>query len=172
MESTPIALLTSAVTKPSDAVFESASPTIVELKRTEVRALNVDGEIRKVHLGNSSICAAIAAGSSQLQLIGAQDGVTRMTIWTASTEGKDDRNVYEIRVGATSLNDASDISDVANTLTKSARVAFPDSNIRVRFDKGEMVVEGNCSSNDSAKQALRMIRSACLLPVVDKLTIR
>ncbi len=172
MDSTPVAQLTSAVTKPSDAMFESGSPTIVELKRTEVRALNVDGEIRKVHLANSSICAAIAAGSSQLQLIGAQDGVTRMTIWTASTEGKDNRNVYEIRVGSTSPNDASDISDVANTLTKSARVAFPDSNIRVRFEKSQMIVEGTCSSNDSAKQALRMIRSACLLPVVDKLTIR
>ena len=175
-ENSPVAHLTSVVSqKPglsAESVFDSATPTIVELKRMEVRALKVDGEIRKVQLGNSSVCAAVAAGSSQLQLIGAQDGVTRMAIWLATADGKDIKNVYEIRVGASSQSDASDIAGMATTLTKSARTAFPDSNIHVSFEKGQMIVEGTCSSNDSAKQALRMIRSACLMPVVDKLNIR
>jgi len=171
-----VAQLTSAVSpKPvpsAEAVFDSATPTIIELKRTEVRALKIDGEIRKVQLGNSSVCAAVAAGSSQLQLIGAQDGVTRMAIWSAAADGKDTKNVYEIRVGASNQSDASDIAGMATTLTKSTRAAFPDSNIHVRSEKGQMIVEGTSSSNDSAKQALRMIRSACLMPVVDKLNIR
>jgi len=95
-----------------------------------------------------------------------------MAIWSAAADGKDTKNVYEIRVGASNHSDASDIAGMATTLTKSARAAFPDSNIHVRSEKGQMIVQGTCSSNDSAKQALRMIRSACLMPVVDKLNIR
>jgi Flp pilus assembly secretin CpaC len=106
------------------------------MKRTEVRALKIDGEIRKVQVGDSSICAALAAGPSQLQLIGARDGVTRLAVWTASSDGKEQKSVYQVRVGETIADNPNDPIRIANTLTRTARSAFPDSNVTVRPEQG------------------------------------
>jgi hypothetical protein len=167
----PVAIDASQISG-KEAAFQSDAPVMVDLKSTEVRALKFDSSIRRVQIGDSSICAAVAAGPSQIQLIGVRDGVTRLAIWTATASGQEQKTVYEIFVGATSRNAATEGSAIANTLTRSAKAAFPTSNIQVRHEQGEMIVEGTCADNDSAKQALRMIRSACKLPVVDKLTIR
>ena len=167
---------TESVSKPKepspDAAMLAGEATAVGLKRTEVRALKLASEIRKVQVGDSSICAAIGAGPSQLQLIGVRDGVTRIAVWTASTGAEETKTVYEITVGAPASTDKGEAITVANTLTRTAQAAFPGSDIRVRHEDGRMIVEGACTDNDSAKQALRMIRSACLLPVIDKLTVR
>jgi hypothetical protein len=159
-------------TPSTDVELLSGEATAVGLKRTEVRALKLASEIRKVHVGDSSVCAAIGAGPAQLQLIGVRDGVTRIAVWTASTGAEDVKTVYEITVGAPTSTDMGEAIAVASTLTRTAQAAFPGSDIRVRHENGKMIVEGACTDNDSAKQALRMIRSACLLPVIDKLTIR
>lgn len=167
---------TESVSKPKepspDAALLAGEATAVGLKRTEVRALKLASEIRKVQVGDSSICAAIGAGPSQLQLIGVRDGVTRIAVWTASTGAEETKTVYEITVGAPASTDKGEAITAANTLTRTAQAAFPGSDIRVRHEDGRMIVEGACTDNDSAKQALRMIRSACLLPVIDKLTVR
>jgi len=170
----PVAKYSSLVTatSPSDAAFESSSPIDYQLQRTEVRSLKTTGEIRKVQLGDSAVCSAIAGGSMQLQLIGTRDGVTRMAVWTATPDGKEEKTVYQIRVGTPVTNGASDPANIAAMLSKSTKAAFPESDLRVRYDKGQMIVEGSCESDESAKKALRMIRSACLLPVDDKIVIR
>ena len=157
---------------PTDTVFQSDAPVLIDMKSAEVRALKFDGDIRKVQIGDSSICAALASGPTQIQLIGAREGVTRLAVWTASSTGQEQKTVYEVFVGTVSRNDASEGANVAATLTRSAKAAFPTSNIQVRHEEGKMVVEGVCTDNESAKQVLRMIRTACKLPVVDKLTIR
>jgi hypothetical protein len=167
----PVAVDASSVST-QDTVFQSDAPVTIELKSTEVRSLKLDGNISKVQIGESTICAVIAAGPSQIQLIGARDGVTRLAVWTAQKGGQEQKTIYEVCVGATSRSTATEGVAIANTLTKSARAAFPTSSIQVRHEQGEMIVEGVCADNDSAKQVLRMIRSACKLPVVDKLTIR
>jgi hypothetical protein len=156
----------------SETTFDSPDLVTLDMKRTEVRALKIDGEIRKVQVGDSSICAALAAGPSQLQLIGARDGVTRLAVWTASSDGKEQKSVYQVRVGETVTDNPNDPVRMSNTLTRTAKSAFPESNITVRPEQGKLIVEGTCSDQESAKQVLRMIRSACLLPVIDKLSIR
>lgn len=158
--------------KANDMAFESDHAIPLEMARAEVRSLKLGSEIRQVQIGDSSICAAIAAGPSQIQLIGTTDGVTRLAVWTATPDGKQNKDVYEIRVGSPSLGNASDPNHIAATLTRSAKAAFPESSVQIRFDSGQMIVDGTCPTEESAKQVLRMIRSACLLPVMDKLAIR
>jgi hypothetical protein len=152
--------------------FESTSVVVLDLKPTEVRSLVSKGEIRKVQIGDGTICSAVAAGPMQLQLIATRNGVTRMAVWSAASADEEEKTVYEIRVGTPVQSDANDPVIIASTLTRSAKAAFPNSNLQVRFEKGQMIVEGDCESNESAKSVLRMIRSACLLPVVDKVKVR
>lgn len=155
-----------------DIALESSSVIPLELKRTEVRSLKADGEIRNVQIGDGSVCAAVAAGPTHLQLIGTRDGVTRMAVWSADSAGNVEKRVYEITVGMPVRSDANDPATIASTLTNSAKTAFPDSDLQVRYETGRLIVEGSCASNESAKQALRMIRSACQLPVVDQVIVR
>lgn len=155
-----------------DIALESSSVIPLELKRTEVRSLKADGEIRNVQIGDGAVCAAVAAGPSHLQLIGTRDGVTRMAVWGADSAGNVEKRVYEITVGMPVRSDANDPATIASTLTNSAKTAFPDSDLQVRYETGRLIVEGSCASNESAKQALRMIRSACQLPVVDQVIVR
>ncbi len=161
-----------AAKSPTELTFESVESTSLTLKRAEVRPLNFNGQVRKVEIADKSICAVVPAGASQLQLIGTRDGVTKLAVWTVATDGSDQKAVYEIRVGAPLRNESNDPVKIAGTLTQTVKAAFPKSDVLVRYQPNQLIVEGNCHSDDSAKQILRMIRSACLLPVIDKLSIR
>lgn len=156
----------------TEMALEGADAIRLEMKRAEVRSLKLDRVIRQVQIGDSSICAAIAAGPSQLQLIGTSDGITRLAVWTTSADGKENKDVYEIRVGSPSQSDANDPNKIAAALTRSATAAFPASAVQIRADNNRMIVDGTCPTEESAKQLLRMIRSACLLPVIDNLSVR
>ncbi len=155
-----------------DKAFESDQVVVLDLKCTEVRALKLDHAISKVQVGDSKICAALAAGPSQVQLIGASDGITRLAVWTSSSTGQETKSVYEVRVGQSHGTGANSPQSVANQLTKTVQAAFPDSKLIVRAQEDQLIVEGICSNDESAKKAVRMIRSACLMPVVDKVVIR
>ena len=160
------------VTSPDEMVSHpEAATTVLAMKRTEVRSLNLKAEIRKVQVGDGSVCSVVAASSKQLQLIGTRDGVTRLAVWSGDGETQI-KNMYEIRVGQPKRNEPGQPEAIAATLTHSTKTAFPNSDLRVRYEKNQMIVEGTCDTDESAKQALRMIRSACLIPVIDKISIR
>ncbi len=74
-----------------DKAFESDQVVVLDLKSTEVRALKLDHAISKVQVGDSQVCAALAAGPQQVQLIGARDGITRLAVWTNSPTGQETR---------------------------------------------------------------------------------
>jgi len=160
-----------AAVKTEEPVLQTTA-SVFELKRTEVRSLVAGGEIKRVDIGDPSICTAIPAGASQLNVIGTTDGRTELAVWTLDANGVAQRCVYEIRVGATAKEATQDYRATADALARTVKAALPDADLSVQFDKGQMVVAGVCSSDDTAKRALRMIRSACLLPVVDKIKIR
>ncbi len=160
------------LTPTSSSVFESNSVSPVEMAKTEVRQLSVDGTIRKVQVGDSTVCSVVADGPSQVQLIATRDGMTRIAIWVGDSNAIESKQVFEVRVGSATRTESKDSATLASVLTRSTKTAFPNSDIQVRHENGKMIVEGTCANDDAAKQALRMIRSACLLPVVDKLRIR
>ncbi len=178
----PVASYAEAVATPgsklaSAKLFQKAPVESIALKRTEVRTLGVKGAIQKVQVENGAVCSVIAAGASQVQLIGTGDGVAHVAIWVNKLDGSgsfanQDPEVYEVRVGSAVRSDATDLNEAAIALSNSARIAIPGSVIQVRHEQGKMIVEGTCTSDESAKQALRMVRSACLMPVVDKLKVR
>ncbi len=83
-----------------DKAFESDNVVVMDLKCTEVRALKLEQANSKVQVGDSKICAALAAGPSQVQLIGASDGVTRLAVWTRNSAGQRPRASMKSELGS------------------------------------------------------------------------
>lgn len=139
---------------------------------TEVRALKVDHPVQRVDVQNTAVCAAVKTGPQQVQLIATGVGKTKLTLWTVDAAGQEQGELYEIHVTDTRTAQADDAQSLAATLTQSIETAFPMSRIVVHYQNGRLLISGSCPDEDSARRILRMVRSACAMPVDDKITVR
>jgi hypothetical protein len=160
---------------PANSGLPTPEPTkAVQLrfKPTEVRSLKVENEIQKVEVQSAAVCAVVKTGPNQLQLIATGDGVTKLTLWTVDPAGKTHSELYEVHVAAAEKARVDDPHSMAATLTQSVNSAFPQSRVLVRYSGGRFEATGSCTDEDSARRILRMVRSACQMPVDDKVVVR
>lgn len=142
------------------------------LKPTEVRAIKFDSQVKQVQSDNMAVCAAIKAATGQIQLIATGAGTTRLSVHTIGKDGVGKTERYEVSVGDVRTSTDDSPESIAMTLTQTVQSAFPGSNILVSFAAGRLVVTGTCPDEEAARRMLRMIRSACAIPVVDNVKVR
>lgn len=144
----------------------------INLKPTEVRAIKFDSQVKQVQSDNMAVCAAIKAATGQIQLIATGAGTTRLTVHTIGKDGVGKTERYEVTVGDVRTPAVDSPESIAMTLTQTVQSAFPGSNILVSSEAGRLVVTGSCPDEEAARRMLRMIRSACAIPVVDNVKVR
>ena len=171
----PLPVSAQAIAHPQpelSALPEPVAKAKLRFQPTEVRALKVDNPIQRVESQSTAVCAAVQTGSHQVQLIATGVGKTKLTLWTLDSAGQEQGELYEILVTDAKAAQADDAQSIAATLTQSIETAFPTSRIVVRYHGGRLVINGFCPDEDSARRILRMARSACPMPVDDKITVR
>jgi Flp pilus assembly secretin CpaC len=154
------------------SIPEPAVTASLRFKPTEVRALKIENTIQRVEVQSAAVCAAVKTGPNQLQLIAIGNGVTKVNLWTLDSTGQQQRELYEIQVAEVPTAQTDELENIAATLTRSVRSAFPNSRVQVRYSSGRLVATGTCQDEESARRMLRMIRSACQMPVDDKVSVR
>lgn len=149
------------------------SLTPLYLSRAQVRSLTIRGQLRKVSVDDRSVCQAVAAGSSQIKLIGTGKGQTRLVVWATAAGGQKVAS-REFAVHVTDSVEASTdpASEKMSVLSQSIHQAFPNSDVTIQLLTDQIVVSGSCYSEDSAKRIIRMVRKTCLVPVRDELVVR
>lgn len=157
---------------PPQPLPELVAKANLRFQPTEVRALKVDHPVQRVDVQNTAVCAAVKTGPQQVQLIATGVGKTKLTLWTVDAAGQEQGELYEIHVTDTRTAQADDAQSLAATLTQSIETAFPVSRIVVHYQNGRLLISGSCPDEDSARRILRMVRSACAMPVDDKITVR
>ncbi len=151
---------------------EPVAKANLRFQPTEVRALKAENAIQRVEIQSAAVCAAVQTGSHQVQLIATGVGKTQLTLWTLDATGKEQGELYEIQVADAKSAKADDVHSIATTLTQSIAAAFPTSRVAVQPHGGRLLISGVCPDEDSARRILRMARSACPMPVDDKITVR
>jgi len=142
------------------------------LKPTEVRAIKIDSHVAHVQSDNMAVCAALKAASGQVHVIATGEGTTRLSVHTVGKDGLEKIDRYEVAVGEARASSVDLPESIAMTLTQTVQSAFPGSNVLVSAEAGRLVVTGSCTDEDAARRMLRMIRSACAIPVVDRVKVR
>lgn len=142
------------------------------LKPTEVRAIKFDLPIKHVQSDDMSVCAVIKAATGQIQLIATGTGTTGLSVHTLGEDGIDKVDRYEVTVGEVRTATVDSPEAIAMTLTQTVQSAFPGSNILVSAEAGRLIVTGSCPDEESARRMLRMLRSACSAPVIDRVKVR
>ncbi|TWT70353.1 hypothetical protein Pan14r_26580 [Crateriforma conspicua] len=153
--------------------LRATSATPLYMTRAQVRSLTIRGQLHKVSVNDKGVCQAVAAGPSQIKLIGASNGVTHMTVW-ASPVGSDSVVSREFEVHVTAPVEASHdpASEKMSVLSQAIRHAFPTADVTVQLLADELIVSGHCPSEEAAKKIIRLVRKTCLIPVRDELVVR
>lgn len=144
----------------------------IELRPTEVRALKLDAPIAKVLSSDPAVCNAIPLGGNQLQVVATGIGTATLTIELADDAGQPRRVGYEFRVGEhrTVTNDSG--AEIAQRLSETVGLAFPEAAVTVRYASGRMIAAGTCPDEATARKLVRMVRSACPMAVDDQIRVR
>lgn len=142
------------------------------LKPTEVRAIAIDSPVAHVQSDNMAVCAVLKSASGLVQVIATGEGTTRLSVHVVGKDGVEKINRYEVAVGEVRASSVDSPESIAMTLTQTVQSAFPGANVLVSAEAGRLVVTGSCTDEDAARRMLRMIRSACAIPVVDRVKVR
>jgi hypothetical protein len=148
--------------------------TPLYLNLAQVRSLTLGGAVRGVQIADKGVCEAIAAGPNQLKLIGTGSGVTQLVVWADSDDAAAPARMRTFEIHVKEAVDAvgEEVDSKAALLDESIRKAFPNSQVRIEAQRGQLIVTGRCDSENTAAEIIRMIRKTCLIPVQDRLVVR
>lgn len=145
----------------------------LSMQRGKVRSLKVGDSIPRFEIEDESICQVLRGGSNELRLIGIQSGTTRIVVHAAvSGTSKTQTIGFEIRVSEPGTQFATPLTEQCDRLNRSLNQAFPNCQVKLSVYRNHLVVDGTCDSNTTAREILRMIRKACLVPLQDQLVIQ
>jgi hypothetical protein len=170
-------------TDPASPVAVEAQPEVaaaeavqvigqIRLKPSEVRSIRVAGNIRKIESDTPATCTAFLTKAGQVQLIATGAGLATLTVELTETPNVTRKVAYEVQVDETATSAAQSLDLLATKLSETLRLAFPQANARVRSHAGRLEIIGDCPDEQTAKQILRMVRSACPMAINDRLNVR
>ncbi len=143
--------------------------TPLYMKSAQVKSLTVGGELRDVRVADPDVCRAVASGPNQVKLIGTGNGVTQLVVWAQTDEPNRPIRMRAFQVHVDQVDRGGATPEL---LDQSIRSAFPQCRVVLSEESGELIVSGQCDSDESAEKIIRMIRKTCLVPVQDRLTVR
>ena len=142
------------------------------MKRGQVRSLTVGGQLRDVRIGDTNVCQAVAVGPNRFKLIAAGTGTTELLVWAETNDKKSSvrMRIFKIHVENVDPSVASG-GKTTQLLHETIRNAFPECEVSISQEGGELIVSGRCASRDAAARIMRMVRSTCLVAVQDRLIV-
>jgi Flp pilus assembly secretin CpaC len=147
--------------------------TKLHMTRAQVRSLTLGGEVRRVSVADRNVCQAVAAGPNQLKLIGVSHGVTRLVVWADTAEETPTRvRTFEIHVQEAVEATGSTPGDKVRLLNRLIADTFPNVRVSVFQQGHQLIVGGECESEETATKIIRMVRKTCLIPVEDEIRVR
>jgi hypothetical protein len=145
----------------------------IRLRPTEVRSIKLPGKVQAIRSSAPRTCTVLVTTAGQMQVIATGEGIARLTLELCEEGSLPNRLVaYEVQVDRTPANVSESHESIAQKLTETIRLTFPSTNAEIRCVPAGLEVVGNCPDENTAKQLLRMVRSACPLAINDRLTVR
>lgn len=166
------------LSQPGAAVLITTGPMVssaelepdekILLETQDIRALQVNGSISRLHIVDSSICQVVCNGN-RMFVVADQTGETLIEV----NMGKMHKPMYVkvvvqrpwARSSAASVS-LDQMQDIVSRLAPSADVSVQPT------EEGSLVVSGFAETKQQAKKVLEAIRKMVLVPVIDKLEIR
>ncbi len=147
-------------------------PVSLYMTRAQVRSLSISGELRRVVIEDQNVVRAMASSSSEIKLIAAGCGVTRLVVWATGDDGAPSLvRQFDVHVQDAVEATGDSVGNKAEMLTRTIKKSFPESKVSVKTVDDHLVISGSCSSEETATKILRMVRKTCLIPVRDELVV-
>jgi len=149
-----------------------SATNIINVPLKSVHSMRFPGKVSQVLIEDDTVCRVISTEPNILTIIGASIGDSKITVRSANPMTKaDESQIFKISVretwGQAAKNSVS-IDDVNQTIA----ALFPDSTVVIKPNSdGSISVQGNATSNESAKQILMLVRKMFLVPVQDRIAI-
>lgn len=154
----------------SHPIFDRKIADVISVKVAQSEAFTPSEPVRRVQLENRDVCEAVLVGSHKLLLIGRSQGATRLAIWCG--EGSEPQ-LYEIQVVAgREATPGSTLDAIAKRLTETIAATYQSCQVQVVPHGEGLAVIGRASDAKSAREIMRLVRSACLKSVSDRLEVR
>lgn len=150
--------------------FQGEVSQVLSVTIAQSQALTPTQAVRRVELENRDICEAVLVGNHKLLLIGRMKGVTRLAVWC----GEDSESqLFEVQVDdGREATPGTSLDGVAKRLTETIAATYPNCRVVV-VPRGEgLAVVGRTGNANTAREILRLVRSACLKSVSDELEVR
>jgi hypothetical protein len=155
---------------PREQIFVGAVSDVVTITKAQSHAFAPSAPVRRVQLEDRDICEAVLVGTHKLLLIGRSEGATRLAIWCGDQA---EPQLYEVRIVATGdTTPGSSLPAIAKRLTETISVTYPNCRVQVVPHDDGLAVLGSAADRRSAREILRLVRSACLKSVSDQLEVR
>lgn len=163
--------------EPENKVAKTADNTAellgqIRLRPTEVRSIKLPGKVQAIRSSAPKTCTVLVTTAGQMQVIATGEGIARLTLELCEGSLPNRLVAYEVQVDRTPANVSESHESIAQKLTETIRLTFPSTNAEIRCVPAGLEVVGNCPDENTAKQLLRMVRSACPLAINDRLTVR
>lgn len=162
----------SAVAVPPEAAKAVKVIGQIRLRPSEVRTVKLGGTIRKIESDMPATCTAFLTKGGQIQVIATGAGSATLTVELTEAPNVTRKVAYEVQVEETATSSAQSHDLIATRLNEAIRLAFPQANAQLRSHAGRLEIIGQCPDDQTAKQILRMVRSACPVAINDRLTVR
>ncbi len=145
----------------------------ISIAQNDTHSLELGGLVLNFHVANRKICRPVAHNQTRLILVGIKEGTTQLDVLVQSSQGEEPTvQRFEIEVRRLTVAKVSSLQRTAEVLELSIRSGFPTAQVAVTLVDGEIVVSGQCSDEQSARQILRLVRRTCSTPVWDRLLVR
>lgn len=163
----------SAVAVPPEAAVAKAVTVVgrILLRPSEVRTVKLGGTVQKIESDMPATCTAFLTKGGQIQVIATGTGSAKLTVELTEAPNVTRKVAYEVQVAETATG-AQSHDLIATRLNEAIRLAFPQANAQLRSHAGRLEIIGQCPDDETAKQILRMVRSACPVAINDRLTVR
>jgi len=137
-----------------------------------VQSMRFPGKVSQVLIEDDTVCRVISTEPNTLTIIGASIGDSKITVRSANPMTKaDELQIFKISVRETWGQAAKNTVSI-DDVNQSIAALFPDSTVVIKPNSdGSISVQGNATSNESAKQILMLVRKMFLVPVQDRIAI-
>jgi len=140
----------------------------VLIESQDIRALQVNGTISRLHVVDSSVCQVVCNGN-RLFIVADQTGETTIEVNMGKLHKPIYIQVVVQRPWARSSSASVSLEQMQAIVTRLA----PSAEVTVQpTEEGSLVVNGFVENNQQAKKVLEAIRKMVLVPVIDRLEIR
>jgi|GEM_PF-5799898 len=166
----PAAVPDPSAAEPAEELFQGPACKIMTAIKGEATSIQPNQVIRRVSMQDQDICDVVLVGPYKLLLIGRQEGVTRLAIWSGEASLPEIREIHVVLGQPQAIGASMDA--VAERLTATITATFPGSQVRVTPSGDGLAVTGRAVDSRSARAIIRLVRTACLKTVSDQLEVR